>query len=231
MVELFRWLRSRFAFANSPSRGADRLTRNRSSSSADSARCRPRVETLERRELMARDVILDWNAVMLQANANDHALGHPEQGGPVLTGRAFAIVSVAMYDAYNSIKHIGSCLFDDCSAPKGANVDAAVAQAAHDTLLAPCFLRSRTVLRPIAQGHAEQRFPMALKKTAAERWAASSPRKFWRRGPMTEPPMSWSPAMCPAAEPGFHSADPLHPNQGYLCFGGHACHPVCHGRS
>lgn len=64
---------------------------------------------------MARDVILEWNAVMLQANANDHALAHPEEGGPVLTGRAFAIVSGAMYDAYNSIKHLGGAFMTTAS--------------------------------------------------------------------------------------------------------------------
>ena len=45
---------------------------------------------------MAVDSILSWNSVLLQANANDHALSHPEEGGPVLTARASAIVSVAI---------------------------------------------------------------------------------------------------------------------------------------
>lgn len=29
------------------------------------------------------DAILEWNEVMLEANANDHALASPEQGGPI----------------------------------------------------------------------------------------------------------------------------------------------------
>src|SRR3954468_24401701 len=97
---------------------------------------RPMLEALEPRELMARDAILDWNAVMLQANAKDHALTKPEEGGPVLTARAFGIASAAMYDAYNSVKHIGHAYLVTASAKKGANAEAAVAQAAHDTLLA-----------------------------------------------------------------------------------------------
>src|SRR6184192_617444 len=81
---------------------------NRTKIASRAARRTPRLEPLEPRQLMARDAILDWNAVMLQANANDHALAHPEEGGPVLTARAFAIASLAMYDAYNSIKHTGT---------------------------------------------------------------------------------------------------------------------------
>src|SRR5205085_7775622 len=100
------------------------------------ARFRPRLEPLEPRQLMARDAILDWNAVMLQANANDHALAHPEEGGPVLTARAFAIASLAMYDAYNSIKPIGTPFLVSAPVSGRADADAAVAQAAHDTLLA-----------------------------------------------------------------------------------------------
>src|SRR5262245_54166704 len=65
---------------------------------------RPRVEALEGRCLLSADVILEWNDIMLQANANDHSLSSPEQGGPILTARAFAIVSAAMYDAYNSVE-------------------------------------------------------------------------------------------------------------------------------
>src|SRR5205823_5769869 len=96
----------------------------------------PRLEALEQRQMMAVDSILSWNSVLLQANANDHALDHPEEGGPVLTGRAFAVVSVAMYDAYNSVKHVGTPFLVTAPTSGKTNEDAAVAQAAHDTLLA-----------------------------------------------------------------------------------------------
>src|SRR5262245_25856469 len=104
---------------------------------------KPRLEALEDRRLMAGDlrpagvdVILEWNAVMLGANAADHARTSPEQGGPVLTGRAFAIVSTAMYDAYNSIEKIGEAYLVKAPRSLGADSDAAVAQAARDTLVA-----------------------------------------------------------------------------------------------
>src|SRR5262245_7894619 len=134
MRALLNWLARRIS---SPSRRPQRskLAAGRRPA-CSTAGFRPLLESLEPRELMARDMILDWNAVMLQANANDHARLAPEQGGPVLTGRAVAITSAAMYDAYNSIKHIGSAYLITAFANRGANADAAVAQAAHDTLLA-----------------------------------------------------------------------------------------------
>ena len=97
---------------------------------------KPRFEALEDRRLMAVDVILEWNDILLQANANDHSLSAPEQGGPILTARAFAIVSAAMYDAYNSVEHIGESFLVSIPRASKADSDAAVAQAAHDTLAA-----------------------------------------------------------------------------------------------
>lgn len=86
--------------------------------------------------MMAVDLILEWNDVMLEANAIDHARTAPQQGGPILTARAFAIASAAMYDAYNSIQHIGDSYLVTSLRVKGADIDAAVAQAAYTTLVA-----------------------------------------------------------------------------------------------
>ena len=71
-----------------------------------------RLESIEQRtllstgggsdpELAARqdDVVLAWNQVMLDANAADHSLVNPDQGGPARTSRAFAIVSAAVLPA------------------------------------------------------------------------------------------------------------------------------------
>lgn len=98
------------------------------------------LEVLERRALLSGDAILDWNAVALQAVADDHTpsvVAHADEGGPTRTSRALAIVHAAMFDAFNGID--GSCapyLKNLPAAPKGASCDAAVAQAAHDTLAA-----------------------------------------------------------------------------------------------
>lgn len=180
-------------------------------------RFRPRLEALEERCLMARDAILDWNAVMLRANANDHALPHPEEGGPVLTGRAFAIVSVAMYDAYNSVKHVGSPYLVSAPLTGRTDEDAAVAQAAHDTLLAlfpsqkSMFdLSLKLSLAMVPNGPSEDRGRAAGKYVAEQILAA---RADDGSAEIMEP------AYVPSGLPGFHASDPLHPNQGFYASG------------
>src|SRR2546429_2206126 len=120
-------------------RGREKQSRNTWKQRCPTAPCRrtafkPRIESLEDRCLPAVDVILEWNAVMLQANAVDHSGSAPEQGGPTLTGRAFAIVSVAMYDAFNSIHRIGDPYLSVAPNADHASSEAAVAQAARNTL-------------------------------------------------------------------------------------------------
>jgi hypothetical protein len=88
----------------------------------------------------AHDPVLDWNAIALMAVVNDHSgtFGAPDQGGPTRTARALAIVHIAMYDAVNAI--VGG--YEPYLAVTGlppatienASLEAAVAQAARDTL-------------------------------------------------------------------------------------------------
>jgi len=89
--------------------------------------------------------LLFWNGVALNANGLDHALARPDQGGPLRTARAFAIVHIAMFDAFNAIvggfesyTGLDPASSDedfDCDRSR-ASVDAAIAQAAGDTLIA-----------------------------------------------------------------------------------------------
>ncbi len=177
----------------------------------------PQLEALEQRQLMAVDSILSWNSVLLQANANDHALDHPEEGGPVLTGRAFAIVSVAMYDAYNSVKHVGTPFLVTAPVFGKTNEDAAVAQAAHDTLLAlfpsqqTLFDRSfSSFMRLVGHGPAVNR-GLAVGSFVAQQVLAD------RADDGTDQVME--PGYVPSGLPGFHDADPMHPNQGFYASG------------
>src|SRR5436190_18187356 len=173
----------------------------------------PKLESLERRELMARDTILDWNAVMLQANANDHALAHPEEGGPVLTGTAFAIVSVAMYDAYNSVKHVGTPFLVTAPLTGKTNEDAAVAQAAHDTLVAlfpsqqALFDRSfNSFMRLVGHGPVVNR-GLAVGRLVAQQVLAA------RAGDGTDQVME--PGYVPSGLPGFQDVDPMDSGEGF----------------
>jgi len=164
-------------------------------------------------------VILEWNDVLLTANAADHARSAPEQGGPILTARAFAIVSASMYDAYNSVKRMGAPYLVKVNLG-GSDSDAAVAQAAHDTLVA---------LYPSQQA----RFDAALNETLAR--ILDGPGE--NRGRVVGAAVAqeiltlraddgaedlMSPGYVPNGLPGFHVPDPLHPNQGF--YGSGAMH-------
>ena len=89
------------------------------------------------------DSVLRWNGITLAASALDHtppAAGETrafgQQAGPCRSSRALAIVHVAMFDALNAVSPEYHS-YADMQAPRGAvSVDAAVSQAAHDTLSA-----------------------------------------------------------------------------------------------
>jgi hypothetical protein len=87
--------------------------------------------------------VLYWNEVMTDANAIDHTPPAAdesrifgEQLGPARTSRAFAIVHIAIFDAVNAIVGGYQSYTGLDLAPYGTSVKAAVAQAAHDTLVA-----------------------------------------------------------------------------------------------
>jgi hypothetical protein len=92
---------------------------------------RPRlaVEPLEDRCLLSADVVLEWNQVLLDTFKADRVL-------PLYFSRDAAIVHGAVYDAVNDIDRSYTPLFADVKAPRGASLQAAAAQAAHDTLTA-----------------------------------------------------------------------------------------------
>jgi hypothetical protein len=89
-----------------------------------------------------RDRVLFWNSAALAANAVDHTPGIPagvvtaDQLGPARSSRAFAIVHIAIFDAINAIRRRYRSYTGLGPAPTGASGDAAIAQAAHDTLAA-----------------------------------------------------------------------------------------------
>src|SRR5438270_6246598 len=88
-----------------------------------------RLEPLEDRCLPSADVVLQWNQVLLDTFKADRS-------SAVFFGRDAAIVHTAIYDAVNDIDRSHTPLFADVKAPRGASLEAAAAQAAHDTLAA-----------------------------------------------------------------------------------------------
>jgi hypothetical protein len=88
-------------------------------------------ETLESRQLMASDVVLDWNTVIGETIQIDSTYA-----GPTFASRHYAMVQAAVYDAVNAITqtHAPYALTD--FAPQDSSLEAAAAQAAHDVLSA-----------------------------------------------------------------------------------------------
>src|SRR5438034_270623 len=89
----------------------------------------------------ARDPVHHWNQIAIDASGLDHtpvALGElrtfGEQLGPGRASRAMAIVHIAMFDSVNAVLG-GYQSYSGINSPKGPiSLDAAVAQAARDTL-------------------------------------------------------------------------------------------------
>lgn len=95
------------------------------------------LECLEDRLVLNSDVVLEWHQLTLDAMVNDSYLGaNAKQAGPDRSSRALAIVHAAMFDAVNSIDRSYDPYLIRVKAPSGASIQAAAAQAAHDTLVA-----------------------------------------------------------------------------------------------
>jgi hypothetical protein len=115
-------------------------------------RFQPILESLEDRIVPSVDAVLRWNAYALDATKVDHAIGGPaQQFGPTRASRALAIVQIAVYDAVNAIDQSYTSFYTDAVAPSNTNMDAAVAQAAHDTMAAMWSAQKATFDQELAQ--------------------------------------------------------------------------------
>ena len=85
------------------------------------------LEPLERRELLAADLVLEWNEVLLDAIRATNM-------NPPRASRAMAIVHTAIYDAVNAIERTHEVYAVNVLASPLASTEAAVAAAAHATL-------------------------------------------------------------------------------------------------
>ncbi len=101
----------------------------------DAARRPPATDTLSR--------IKRWNRIAVDASGLDHTPPAPgenrifrEHLGPGRASRAMAIVHIAIFDAMNAVQGGYHSYSPGITAPRGTSVDAAIAQAAHDTLAA-----------------------------------------------------------------------------------------------
>lgn len=91
----------------------------------------------------AAETLRYWNQIAVNASGLDHtplqageSRKFGEQLGPGRSARAMAIVHIAMFDAVNSILGGYKSYTGIRAAPRTASLDTAIAQAAHDTLVA-----------------------------------------------------------------------------------------------
>lgn len=162
----------------------------------------------------SEDAVLAWNSVLLQACANDYdpaVVSPPDQAGPTKTARAFAIVHAAIFDAVNSIDRSYSPYLAMVYAAPGASIDAAVARAGHDTLVA--LYPHQTDLFDTALARSLEGIPrQSLLKGVAVGKAAAANLLAARANDGSEETVTYR----PKPFPGYHQPDPLHPNQGFL---------------
>jgi hypothetical protein len=117
-----------------------------------------------------------------------------------------------MFDAYNAIDRQFTPYLVEIRGPQGASIDAAVGQAAHDTLAALFPQQKadfdealRLWLADVPDGRSENQ-GVALGRTVAR--LMLNARKHDGSDDDT--------AYTPGTEPGNHQVDPLHPEQGFL---------------
>jgi hypothetical protein len=84
-----------------------------------------------------RDAVVDWNAIALNAIRVDRT-------APPRAARALAMMHAAVYDAVNAIVPLLAPFHANLTAPAGADLTAAAAQAAHDVLVSLFSAQSAT---------------------------------------------------------------------------------------
>jgi hypothetical protein len=173
---------------------------------------------MEARQLLSADMILRWSEMGMDAARVDHGLNYPtEQFGPTRTSRAMAIESVAMYDAVANIDGTYQPYLTHVSVPVDTSMEAAVAQAGHDTLSALYTHQAATFdqalasdLASIPDGPGKQAGIALGKMTAANILAARS--NDGSQQDAVGQPINYT----FGTQPGDYQPDPLHPGASVL---------------
>jgi hypothetical protein len=171
------------------------------------------VEQLEERCLLSADPILDWNAVALEVNRVSYSGGVTnDEIGPTRSSRALAIEHVAMFDAYNSIHQKFTPYLVIAPNSHNASDVAAVAQAAHDTLLA--MYPSQQPYIDTALTEALASVPDGIRKTRGIECGSYCAQAILTA--RTNDGSEIAGSYVPDGAVGHHVADPLNPDQGFL---------------
>jgi hypothetical protein len=170
---------------------------------------------LEARCLLAGDVVLDWNAIALEANRMDHSGTVADQGGPTRTSRALAIVHAAIYDTVNAITGSHAPYAFPTRAPQGTDVRAAVAAAAHHSLR-ELYPHQQDQLDALLESYLDE---VDLQGTGPESLAFGQAVAEHILDLRQDDGANHDMVYLPGSELGQHLVDPLHPTQGFLTAG------------
>lgn len=162
------------------------------------------MEMLETRELLAADMVIQWNNHLIDTIRNDATLK-----GPTWVSRNMAMAQLAAYDAVNAISQSHSSYVTNAQAPAWASKEAAVATAVHDVLVGIYSGQKARLdslwtqsLATIADGAAEDA-GVAIGRLVAQEILAL------RAGDGSTSPSAYSPSPLP----GHWLPDPLNPDQ------------------
>lgn len=196
ILQRWSWLRDRHLSRRSP--------RNRVGSHP--------VEVFEERRTMSEDVVLQWNAVALDAIKNDYSIGQPhDQPGPTEASRALAMVQIAIFDALNAFDNSYQSYVAHVSPRRGASPEATAAQAAHDTLTA--LFPHQTAMFDTALATSQQNISStSLKRSIQLGHDVARQILQTRHRDSSQVMMTYR----PGNNPGEYRADPLHPNQSFV---------------
>ncbi|MFN8820383.1 MAG: phosphatase PAP2 family protein [Betaproteobacteria bacterium] len=175
-----------------------------------------------------------WNQVAIDAGALDHTpvqqgetrtFGH--QLGPGRTSRALAVVHIAMFDAVVAINGGYRSYTGLTPAPTGTSMQAAIAQAAHDTLVALYPSHSQTFARSLAEDLQRVADTDARANGVRLGQRAASAILALRAGDGSGLSEPYSPGL----EPGKWRSDPINPGQIALGSSWHKVKPFVIDRS
>ena len=164
--------------------------------------------------------VLQWNEIAQRAASIDHRYITPSedprsggwQFGPTRTSRAFAMISLAVADAVAATDGTFAPYLPTARAPHGTDVDAAVAQAAHDVLAILYPLQAADFDTDLADALGPPPYRAAVSRGIALGRAAATAVLSARAADGSE----WQTPFQPTeyvygALPGEWRADPLHP--------------------
>jgi hypothetical protein len=171
------------------------------------------VEQLEDRCTPSVDPILEWNANAIEVNRISYSGGVVnDEIGPTRSSRALAIEHVAMFDAWNSVHPEWTPYLTFVPHAENASGEAAVARAAHDTLLAMYPSQQAFIDNALAQSLAS--VPDGSAKILGIQVGQIVAQAILAK--RTNDGSQIPGVYIPDGLPGHHVADPLNPDQGFL---------------